>query len=132
MAETTTEPKAEVKQQKAEEDEEERASLRGKSLDIIEKRRQGWVAPEERRAWHTSANIKQAYLLAKRLIIIIALLIFIASSAASILRAVFGASTGNTSEKGVDVLAEVHRHLERLAQLTNVAITPVLFNGTDH
>jgi len=123
---------AEVKQQKAEkeeeEDEDERVTLRGKSLDIIEKRREGWVAPER----HTSVNIKQAYLLAKRLIIIIALLIFIVSSTVAILRAVFGSSTGNASEKGVDVLAEIHRHLERLAQLTNVAITPVLFNGTDH
>ena len=131
MAETATELKAEDEKQKTEE-EEERVSLRGKSLDIIEKRRQGWVAPEEPRLWHTSTNIKQAYLLAKRLIIIIALLVFIASSAASILLAVFEASAGNTSEKGVDVLAEVHRHLERLAQLTNVAIAPVLFNETDH
>jgi len=129
MAETTTEPIAKEKQ-KAEE--EERVSLRWKSFDIIERRRQGWVAPEERRSWHTSTNIKQAYLLAKRLIIIIALLVFIASSAASILRAVFGSSNGNKSEKGVDVLAEVHCHLDRLAQLTNVAITPVLFNGIDH
>jgi len=128
MAETATELKAEDEKQKTEE-EEGRISLRGKSHDIIEKRRQGWVAPPE---GHTSTNIKQAYLLAKRLIIIIALLVFIASSAASILRAVFGATNGNTSAKGVDVLAEVHRHLERLAQLTNVAITPVLFNGTDH
>ena len=129
MAETAAEPIAEEKQKT---EEEERVSLRGKSYDIIEKRRQGWVAPEERRSWHTSTNIKQAYLLAKRLIIIIALLVFIASSAASILRAVFGASNGNTSAKGGDVLAEVHRHLERLAQLTNLAITPVLFNGTNH
>jgi len=132
MAETAAEPIAEEKQKVEEEEQEERVSLRGKSYDIIEKRRQGWVLPEERRSWHTSTNIKQAYLLAKRLIIIIALLVFIASSAASILRAVFGASNGNTSAKGGDVLAEVHRHLERLAQLTNLAITPVLFNGTDH
>ena len=76
----------------------------------------------------TSASIKQAYLLTKRLIIIIALLVFIASSAATILRAIFG-STGD-GEKRADVLAEVQRHLERLVQLTNVAIAPVLFNGT--
>ena len=131
MAETAAEPIAEEKQKVEEEEQEERVSLRGKSYDIIEKRRQGWVAPEERRSWHTSTNIKQAYLLAKRLIIIIALFVFIASTA-SILRAVFAASYGNTSEKGVDVLTEVHRHLERLAQLTNLAITPVLFNGTEH
>ena len=131
MAETTAaEPIVEDTQKAAKE--EERVSLRGKSRDIIEERGKGWVAPEERRSWHTSTNIKQAYLLAKRLIIIIALLVFIASSAASILRAVFGASNRNKSEKGVDMFAEVHRHLERLAKLTNLAITPVLFNGTNH
>ena len=43
MAETTTESKVEEKQ-KAEEV-EERVNLRGKSFDIIEKRRQSWVAP---------------------------------------------------------------------------------------
>ena len=102
MAETTTEPIVEEKQKaKDEVEDEERVSLRGKSLDIIERRRQGWVAPEERRIWHTSTNLKQAYLLAKRLIIIIALLVFIASSAASILRAGFGSSNGSKSEKGL-------------------------------
>ena len=129
MAETVTEPTAE-KRQKAEQEEEERIILRGKGFDIIEKRRHGWVAPEEHRSWHTSANIKQAYLLAKRLIIIIAFLSLSLLRRRQYYVLYLARRTETAAKKSIDGLAEVHRHLERFAQLINVAIVPVLFNGT--
>ena len=86
-----------------------------------------------------SEHIKRFYSLVKRAIILLALVSFVISTTISIIRALL-ATNGCASPKQ-DIVSEVQKHLERLLQLTDLALAspgsasvfrvgPVLGNNT--
>ena len=69
-----------------------------------------------------SEHIKRFYSVAKRAIVLLALLSFAISTIIAIIRMVLGTNGGATQKQ--DIVAEVQKHLERLLQLTDLAFAP--------
>ena len=67
-----------------------------------------------------SEHIKRFYSLVKRVIIILALVSFVVSTTISIFRAVLATNGGANPKQ--DIVSEVQKHLERLLQLTDLAL----------
>jgi len=67
-----------------------------------------------------SEHIKRFYSLVKRAVILLALVSFVVSTTIAIIRAVL-ATNGSASPKQ-DIVSEVQKHLERLLQLTDLAL----------
>ena len=67
-----------------------------------------------------SEHIKRFYSLVKRAVILLALVSFVVSTTIVIIRAVL-ATNGSASPKQ-DIVSEVQKHLERLLQLTDLAL----------
>jgi len=67
-----------------------------------------------------SEHIKRFYSLVKRVIILLALVSFVVSTTISIFRAVLATNGGANPKQ--DIVSEVQKHLERLLQLTDLAL----------